>query len=160
VKRLVPFPLLTVLLFAMWVLLTGFSPGHILLGAVVALVVSRVMLMLRWQRPRMRFGVAMIRLTGLVIADIVQSNIAVGRIVLFRPEAQRAGFIRYPTELRSPHALAVLAIIITATPGTLWVQHDAQRHEVLIHVLDLVDESQWIAFLRERYERLLLEIFP
>jgi multicomponent K+:H+ antiporter subunit E len=158
-KRLVPFPLLAAALFAMWVLLTGFSPGHILLGAAVALLVSRVMLVLGWDRPRIRFGTAAIRLIALVVADIVRSNVAVGRIILFRPQAPRAGFIRYPTELRSPYALAVLAVIITATPGTLWVQHDARRHEVLIHVLDLTDEGEWIAFLRNRYERLLMEIF-
>ncbi len=158
-KRLVPFPLLTAVLFATWVLLTGFSPGHILLGAVVALLVSRVMLVLGWERPRLRFGMAMIRLPALVIADIVRSNIAVGRVVLFRPEARRAGFIRYPTELSNPYALAILAVIITATPGTLWVQHDARRREVLIHVLDLGDEGEWIALLRDRYERLLMEIF-
>ena len=158
-RRLVPFPLLAAVLFFMWVLLTGFSPGHILLGAVVALLVSRVMLVLGWERPRLRFGAAMIRLPALVIADIVRSNVAVGRIVLFRPEARRAGFIRYPTELRNPYALAMLAVIITATPGTLWVQHDVRRHEVLIHVLDLGDEQEWIALLRDRYERLLMDIF-
>lgn len=158
-RRLVPFPVLAAALFAMWVLLTGFSRGHILLGALIALIVSRVMLVLGWKSPRIRFGTAMIRLPALVIADIVRSNIAVGRIILLRPEARRAGFIRYPTELRNPHALAALGIIITATPGTLWVQHDVRRHEVLIHVLDLVDEGEQIALLRNRYERLLMEIF-
>jgi len=158
-RRLVPFPLLTATLFVMWVLMTGFSPGHILLGALVALLVSRVMLLLGPEKVRIRLGPAIIRLAAYVIADIVRSNIAVAKIVLLRPKARRAGFIRYPTRLRNPHALAVLAIIITATPGTLWVQHDARRHVVLIHVLDLVDEGAWIAFLRTRYERLLKEIF-
>ena len=158
-RRLVPFPLLTATLFVMWVLMTGFSPGHILLGALVALLVSRVMLLLGPEKVRIRLGPAIIRLAAYVIADIVRSNIAVAKIVLLRPKARRAGFIRYPTGLRNPHALAVLAIIITATPGTLWVQHDARRHVVLIHVLDLVDEGAWIAFLRTRYERLLKEIF-
>src|SRR3546814_10996644 len=46
VKRLVPYPLLALSLFAMWLLLTGFSPGHVLLGALVALIVSRSMLSL------------------------------------------------------------------------------------------------------------------
>ena len=149
-RRLVPFPLLTATLFVMWVLMTGFSPGHILLGALVALLVSRVMLLLGPEKVRIRLGPAIIRLAAYVIADIVRSNIAVAKIVLLRPKARRAG---------NPHALAVLAIIITATPGTLWVQHDARRHVVLIHVLDLVDEGAWIAFLRTRYERLLKEIF-
>src|SRR5690606_17605829 len=47
-RRLVAFPILTTVLFAMWVLLTGFSPGHVLLGAAVALLDSRVMLALGW----------------------------------------------------------------------------------------------------------------
>ncbi|OJY71679.1 MAG: Na+/H+ antiporter subunit E [Sphingobium sp. 66-54] len=158
-KRLVPFPLLALALFVMWVLLTGFSPGHILLGAVVALLVSRVMLTLKAEPPRIRFSMAIVRLAMLVLADIIRSNVAVARIVLFRPAGQRSGFIEFPTELRDPQALAALAIIITATPGTLWLQHDAQRHLVLIHVLDLVDEAEWIALIKTRYERLLMEIF-
>lgn len=157
--RLVPFPLLAIALFAMWILLAGHSPGHVLLGAVVALGVSRVMLVLKPEKPRVRFGPAMIRLAAIVLADIVRSNIAVGRIVLFRPRERRSDFILLPIELRSPYALAVLAVIITATPGTLWIQHDGRRRVVLIHVLDLVDEEEWVKLIKHRYERLLMEIF-
>src|SRR3546814_11796900 len=82
----------------MWVLLTGFAPGHVFLGAVVALLVSRVMLMLGPERVRIRFGPAIVKLAALVVADIVRSNIAVARIVLFRPPEQRSGFIEFPTE--------------------------------------------------------------
>src|SRR5690606_37422923 len=76
-RRLVPYPLLALALFAMWTLLTGFSPGHILLGALVALIVSRSMLSLKPEPPRVRVGWAMVRLAGIVLVDIVRSNIAV-----------------------------------------------------------------------------------
>lgn len=158
-RRLVPFPLLTLALLAMWILLTGFSPGHVLLGALVALIVSRTMMSLRVEPPRVRVGWAMVELAGVVMADIVRSNIAVAKIILLNPPARHSDFIELPTELRSPYALAMLAVIITATPGSLWVQHDANRHVILIHVLDLVDEAEWIGLIRERYERLLMEIF-
>lgn len=158
-KRLLPFPLLALALFAMWILLTGFSPGHVLLAALVALIVSRVMLSLKPEPPRVRVGWAMVRLAGLVLADIVRSNIAVAKVILFNPPKRHSGFIELPTELHSPYALAVLAVIITATPGSLWVQHDANRHVILIHILDLVDEAEWTGQIRERYERLLMEIF-
>lgn len=157
--RLVPFPLLSLALLAMWVLLTGFSPGHVLLGAVIALVVSRTMLSIKPEPPRIRIGWAVVRLAGIVAGDIVRSNIAVARIVLFRRPERHSDFIELPTDLRSPYALALLAIIITATPGSLWVQHDAHRHVILIHVLDLVDEEEWVRLIRQRYERLLMEIF-
>lgn len=158
-NRLVPFPVLTAVLFVMWILLTGFSPGHILLGAVIAVLVSRVMLTLEVAKPRVRFGKAMVKLAGIVLVDIVRSNIAVARIVLFKPRERRSGFVQFPIELQNPYALAALAVIITATPGTLWLQHDARNNRILIHVLDLVDENAWIALIKNRYERLLMEIF-
>ncbi|MBY8823466.1 Na+/H+ antiporter subunit E [Sphingomonas colocasiae] len=158
-KRLLPFPLLALALLVMWILLTGFSPGHVLLGGVVAVLISRTMLSLRPDAAGYRPGLAVIRLAGMVCADILRSNIAVARIVLFRRTDRKSGFLHLPTGLRNPHALAVLAVIITATPGTLWVQHDARRHVILIHVLDLVDEEEWIRLIKDRYERLLMEIF-
>ena len=158
-KRLLPFPLLATAIFGMWVLLTGFSLGHILLGAVIAILLSRVMLPLAPARPRIRFGKALMKLTAIVFADIVRSNIAVARIVLFRPSERKSGFIRLPIELDNPYALATLAIIITATPGTLWVNFDRRRGILLLHVLDLVDEEQWVRLIKDRYESLLMEIF-
>jgi multicomponent K+:H+ antiporter subunit E len=158
-RRLLPYPFLTLALFLMWVLLTGFSPGHVLLGGLVAALVSRAMLALKPEDTGFKSSLALFRLAGLVSADIVRSNIAVARIVLFRRAERKSGFLHLPIDLRNPHALAVLAIIITATPGTLWVQHDAHRHDILIHVLDLVDEEEWIRLIKDRYERLLMEIF-
>lgn len=158
-KRLIPFPLLTLALLAMWVLLTGFSPGHVLFGAAIALLVSRAMLSLRPERPTLRIGRSAAKLALIVLGDIVRSNIAVAKIILWRPASRKSGFIELPTGLRSPDALAMLATIITATPGSLWVQHDAHRHIILIHVLDLVDEDDWVELIQNRYESLLMDIF-
>jgi multicomponent K+:H+ antiporter subunit E len=41
----------------------------------------------------------------------------------------------------------------------LWVNYDAQKGLLMIHVLDLVDEAEWIRTIKQRYERHLLEIF-
>lgn len=157
--RLIPYPFLTLTLLVMWILLTGFSPGHVLLGGLVALLASRAMLSLKPEPARVRVGLPMLRLAFAVSADIIRSNIAVARIVLFNPRKRKSGFILLPTDLRSPYSLAVLAIIVTATPGSLWVQHDARRHVILIHVFDLIDEEEWVRQLKHRYERLLMEIF-
>lgn len=159
IRRALPFPLLTLALLAMWILLTGFSPGHIIFGAVIAVMVSRTMLSLRPERPTLRLGRAAVRLASIVFIDIIRSNIAAAKIILLRPPERNSGFIELSTALRSPDALAMLSIIITATPGSLWVQHDAHRHIILIHVLDLVDEQEWARLIQERYEKLLLEIF-
>ena len=92
--------------------------------------------------------------------DIIRSNVAVGRIILGLGRRQRtSGFVNIPLELRNPYGLAILACIITSTPGTLWVNFDRQRGLLVIHVLDLIDEDDWIRTIKNRYERRLLEIF-
>ncbi|MFA7586541.1 MAG: Na+/H+ antiporter subunit E [Novosphingobium sp.] len=158
-NRLLPFPLLSAALFGMWILLTGFSPGHILLAGLIALTIPRVMLVLDVEKPRIRFGWSMAKLAAYVVVDIIRSNIAVARIILLNPPDRKSGFIRLPVTLESRYALAILAIIITATPGTVWLQHDARRKFILIHVLDLIDEDAWIALIKTRYEKPLMDIF-
>jgi multicomponent K+:H+ antiporter subunit E len=67
--------------------------------------------------------------------------------------------VTIPLELRSPNGLAALACIITATPGTIWVRLDSAEGLLVIHVLDVIDENTWIQTIKNRYERLLMEIF-
>ena len=67
--------------------------------------------------------------------------------------------MRVPLEVRDPNALAVLATIVTATPGTVWAELAGDRSALLIHVLVLEDEARIVANVKERYERPLREIF-
>jgi multicomponent K+:H+ antiporter subunit E len=147
-KRIVTFPLASAGLVALWLLLNQtFSPGHLLLGGVVALVGGWLLAALELPKARLRRLSPIARLAGFVAADIVRSNVAVALIVLGLKERDRTlGFVHIPLELRQPYGLAILACIITSTPGTLWV-------------LDLIDESQWIRTIKGRYESLLLEIY-
>jgi multicomponent K+:H+ antiporter subunit E len=158
--RLLPYPLLAASLFVMWLLLNGLSPGHIILGAIIALAASRVMTALQPAKPALRRWGAIPRLAFLVVADVARSNIAVARIILQSGRRKgRAGFVVIPLQLRDRTALAVLACIITSTPGTAWVEYHPARGWLRIHVLDIVDEQYWIEQIKQRYESLLMEIF-
>jgi multicomponent K+:H+ antiporter subunit E len=160
-SRLLPYPLVSAGLLAFWLLLNqALSPGHILLGSVAAVVGGWALTVLEPPKARLRRPGALLRLSFVVLADIIRSNIAVGRIVLgLAPRERTAGFVKIPLQLRDPYGLATLACIITATPGTLWVSFDPAKGLLMIHVLDLIDESDWIWTIKGRYERLLLEIF-
>jgi multicomponent K+:H+ antiporter subunit E len=95
-----------------------------------------------------------------VTADIARSNIAVARIILGGGQGRRTpGFVVIPLQLRDRTGLAILACIITSTPGTAWVECHPGSGRLRIHVLDLVEEQYWIEVIKQRYESLLLEIF-
>lgn len=160
-KRLLPHPLLALGIVVVWVLLAqSFSPGQLVLGAIVAVICSHAMAALQPRPLRIRSARPIPRLAAIVFADVVRSNIAVARIVLSTGRRERvSGFVRLPLDLQSRYGLTVLACIITATPGTIWVEFDRKANVLVVHVLDLVDADAWIRLTKDRYERPLMEIF-
>ena len=146
-RRWLPFPLLTVALLALWLLLNeSLAPGTFLLGGVLALALLRALMALHSAEDQVPACRARpFRLALVVLAEIVRSNSAVARIIL-RPgtRRRRSGFVRIPLDMRDPYGLAALACIITATPGTLWVEYDSADNTMLLHVLDLIDEEEWV----------------
>lgn len=155
------FPVAGAGLLLFWLLLNqSLSLGQIVIGSFAAIAGGWALTTLGSPEGRMRRPSAMLRLSGLVLADIVRSNIAVARIVLgFGTRERRSGFVDIPIDLRNPYGLAMLACIITSTPGTLWVNFDERSGKLTIHVLDLLDDSDWPGTIKNRYERLLLAIF-
>lgn len=159
--RLLPFPLASAGLLGLWLTLNQtLSPGQILLGAILAIVGGLVLTALEAPKTCIRQMATVLHLTAVVVADIIRSNIAVAQIILGLGRRERtSGFVDIPLDLRNPYGLAVLACIITSTPGTLWVNFEAATGTLTIHVLDLIDEDDWFRTIKGRYERLLLEIF-
>lgn len=157
--RLMPYPILSAFLLGMWLLLNqSVAPGHILLGAAVALGGGIAISALQIPSGRARKPLTMIKLAWIVLLDIIRSNIAVAQIILTPGRKAKSGFVAIDLDLRNEYALAILACIITSTPGTVWVDFDSSKRVLVIHVLDLVDEQAWVNLIKTRYERLLMEI--
>lgn len=159
--RVLPFPAVSLGLAAMWLLLAQSLSPWSLLGAVLsALIGGWLLALLEPGRVHVRRLDLVLRLCVLVLEDIVRSNIAVTRIILgLRKGGARSGFVHVPLELRNPNGLAVLGCIVTATPGTAWTEYDSLRSSMLLHVLDLDEQEDWARYIKERYERPLMEIF-
>lgn len=155
-----PYPLLTLGLALMWLLLTGFTPGQVVLAAAVSIAASHALKALGEVSPKIGRWTAIPELFGIVLYDIIRSNIAVTGILLSRGgRPLHSGFVTIPLRIRHPSSLAILSIIVTSTPGTAWIDYNSARGELVIHVFDLVDPEGWIDLIANRYERLLLEIF-
>lgn len=160
-RRWLPNPAMSGFVLVTWLLLNqSLAPGHLLLGVLLGLSVGPVLRRLRTPPLRIRNPLVLLRLAGHVGWDIVQANVALLLIVLSsRTRHVRSGFVRVPLQLTDPYGLAVLACIITATPGTIWMSYQSAERVLLIHVFDLVDEAAWIHTVTDRYERPLREIF-
>jgi len=108
--------------------------------------------------PRIRWGLAL-RLVGVVLRDIVVANITVARLVLGPVARLQPAWITVPLTLTHPTAIALLASIITTTPGTVSCAIDEERHFIWVHALHCTDPAGMVADIQARYEQPLMAIF-
>jgi len=160
IRRILPYPVISVFLLLIWIALgRSYSPGWIVLGLVFSTVGSWLMAALRLDEPTLRRPKAALQLLVVVSIDIVRSNIAVARIISRPNRPVTSGFLVIHLDITSPTALAILSVILTATPGTIWVSYDREEGSLLLHILDLVDEESWVRLIKGRYERMLTAVF-
>ena len=161
IRRLLPAPLLSAALWALWLVLhETLALEHVLLGLVLGLAIPLLTASLRPRPVRIRHPWVLTRLIFTVGHDVVMSALEVAADVLRLDRREpNSRFVRIPLDLRDPGALAALATITTVVPGTVWSELAFDRSALLLHVWDLGDEAEFIAHFKARYERPLMEIF-
>lgn len=159
-QSLLPRPLLSFLLVAVWLLLNN-STNWEHLGLAVLLGVSIPLLVQHLQEPsakRIHLG-KLVAYCVVVLWDILVANLLVARLVLGPVKRLQPAFIEVPLQITEPLPLVWLASTITLTPGTVSCDVSEDGKYLLVHVLHLEDEAALVQEIQQRYERRLKEIF-
>ncbi len=152
-------PWLSLLLGVSWLLLQHtLAPVHILSAVAIGLVVPRLLQGFLPAHARLHLAPAL-RLMGIVLWDIVVSNVVVARLVLGPLSRPKPAWVTVPLALTHPTGISLLASIITTTPGTVSCTVDEARRHILVHALDCGDPAQMAIDIKTRYEQPLLAIF-
>jgi multicomponent K+:H+ antiporter subunit E len=160
-SRILPHPLLTLLLAVVWQMLVNtITVGTIILGLLFGILIP-ILTSAYWpNRPKLRHPLKIIAYVLIVLWDICVANVIVARIILFRRNAElRSNWVTVPLDLSSPEAITVLAGTITMTPGTVSSDVSACGRALLVHCLDAPDPAAVRDDIKYRYERRLKEIF-
>lgn len=160
-RRVLPSLPLTVTVIAFWMIMVADLSlvqwlFAIVLGVVIPLFAARL------DREFARIGNVRLvpKMIGVLIWDVIVSNVEVARLVLGRESNITPGFIWLPLDIANIHGIATLTSFITLTPGTVSAALSEDRKYLLIHVLNLKDADTVIAGIKRRYEVPLMEIFP
>ncbi|MBP1876609.1 multicomponent K+:H+ antiporter subunit E [Ensifer adhaerens] len=155
-----PYPLLSIGLLIIWMLLNqSVAPGTVVMGTILGIALAWVTLKLTPARSHPRRILLMLRFGASVFLDVIRSNIAVALVILrVGRRAPNSGFLTVDIDIEDENALALLACIMTATPGTAWLEYDRGRKSLLFHVLDMENDEVWIRTVK-RYEAGLKEMF-
>lgn len=155
-----PHPLFSLFLALLWLLMVNeFSVAHALLGLALGVVIPVVTHAFWPEEAKIRRPLPLLRYLGVLLIDILRSNLVVAWRILRPAKELRPGFFTYPLALDDDFAITLLASTISLTPGTVSLHHDGEANTLLIHALHLEDEAEAIATIRTRYEQPLEEIF-
>lgn len=160
-RALLPSPALSLVVLVVWLMLArSSSAGQLLIGLALALAVPRLVAALRPPRTRLKKPGKALAYIARVAGDVVMSNIEVGSGLFRRgARAPAAAFVVIPLDLHDPVGLAVLAMVTTVVPGTVWSELALDRSAMLLHVWDAPDPSAFAVRFKARYEAPLREIF-
>jgi multicomponent K+:H+ antiporter subunit E len=160
-KRLVPAPLTSAALLALWLVLARHaSVGQLIIGLVLALAIPLLTTSLRPEQVRVRRPMVIVRFILRVGHDVVRSSFEVAWGVVTWPwQRPSSRFVIVPLDLRDPLGLAALSLVTTVVPGTVWSELALDRSALLLHVWNVVDEDTFVTRFKARYEKPLREIF-
>lgn len=160
IGKILSHPVLSVVLLLIWLLLVkSMAWGHVILGAILAVLIPRLTARLWMEEIYFHRYRVLARLIGIVLWDILVASIIVTRLILGPGTAPRPRFVVVPLDMTNPYAIAMLASIISLTPGTVSVSLSDDNKGLLLHGLDVPDVEELIRSVKTRYETPIKEIF-
>jgi multicomponent K+:H+ antiporter subunit E len=148
------------LLFLVWLLLThSFDPGNILLAVILAWIIPVALARVQVATVPVKKPLKALVFIGVLLRDIIISNVVVAKQVLGAPERLHPGFIAIPLDMSEALPITFLASTISLTPGTVSIEITEDKKTLYVHALHVENETRLVARIKDRYENPLKEIF-
>ena len=159
-KTVLPHPILSIALWLIWLLLNNtFAPGHMLLGAFLAIILPLLTRHFWPENIRIQHPMSLLKFILIVLWDILIANIQVARLILGKNAQLKSKFIEIPLEIKQPISISLLANTISLTPGTVSCDLSEDKQTLIVHALHSPNPEDTVADIKQRYEQPLKRIF-
>lgn len=158
-SRILPHPRLSIVLFVVWLLATNvWSLGAALMAGIIAWGIPWLTRDFWPNAPTPRHPLLALWLFLIFLFDIVIANFSVALRVIRPNRHLRPAFVELPLDLQEDFSIAILAAMITLTPGTVSSDVSPDRRFLFVHVLDTTDPQGIVRNIKSRYEARLARI--
>ena len=155
-----PFQILLNLMIALiWMLLNGnWTMSGFIVGYVLGIGILYVVRKFRPEPFYLAKVFSVLKLTGLLIRELLVSSFEVLGHIL-RPKLNiRPGIFEYRTQLSSDWEVTVLSCMICLTPGTLTLEVSDDNQTLYIHALDIDNVEEMSSKIRSTFEKAIMEV--
>ncbi|QOG12413.1 Na+/H+ antiporter subunit E [Arcobacter sp. FWKO B] len=159
-NALIPHPILSIVLLITWLLLNNtVAAGHIVLGAILAILIPWFTAAFWQERVCAKNPMVFFKFAFVVLYDIVVASITVSKQVLSPNENLKPEFFELPLDIKHPLGISTLASTISLTPGTVSCDLSEDKTFLIIHALHIDNKDDVINEIKQRYEKPLMEVF-
>ena len=159
-KKILPHPLLSFTLWIIWLLLNNtVAPGHIVLGAILAVLIPLMTSVFWPEKVFIRHPMTLLKFIAVVMWDIMVANVIVAKLILGNKDNLKPKFLHIPLDVKEPIAISLLANTISLTPGTVSCDVSEDQKTLLVHGLHEEDPEATINEIKARYEEPLKKVF-
>jgi multicomponent Na+:H+ antiporter subunit E len=150
---------LNLLLALVWLALTGdLTRENFVLGFVLAYALLRVsQRVLPGTRYFDKFGAAA-RFSGFFVWELLKANLRVAYDIVTPRHHMRPGVVAIPLDVTTDAEIALLACLITLTPGTLCLDVSKDRRLMYVHAMYLDDVQAFKTEIKLGFEQRVLEL--
>lgn len=99
-----------------------------------------------------------VELLGIYLYELIVSSVAVAAAAFSQAPNMKSSIIAVPIDLRTDLGVAVLASLVSLTPGNCALHVSEDRRLLYVHALDGRAPEQIIASIRQVFERRIARI--
>lgn len=100
------------------------------------------------------------RLIVATFVEIVRGTIIVARAVLSPGTPERQGFVSIPVGRRTEDGVIFSGLLLTLSPGSVYIGVDRQADSWVIHSMDTTDQAEVVAEAQHFYEEYQRPVLP
>ena len=148
------------------IVLVSLDPWDIAIGAVLAAGFLRLFRRFVSTGSSLSLASLLLRVIAffpfalIVVRDILIGTWQVAVVVLGLRPLRHPGIITVPVGDRSRFGVAISALVMTLSPGSVLVDIDWEKHEMLVHVIDGLDPDKFRTDMERFYQRYQRHVFP
>ena len=148
-----------ILLTFVWVALTGdFSIENYIFGFFLNF---HILWLISVKRKRSKYFLIVPKVIILLLFflyELIKANLEVAYEVITPKLNMTPGIVMVPLDVKSDIGITVLANMISLTPGTLSLDVSNDRKVLYVHAMYITDREEFIASIKNGFEKRILEI--
>lgn len=146
------------LLAGVWMAVTELSATHLLIGFVLGYFVLWLSPGLAQRSRYFRRVGQWVRFAGFFLRELSVATARVAYDVLTPTPYMKPSVLGIPLDAKTDAEIAMLAIVVTLTPGTLALDVSSDRKTLYVHAMYVKDPEEIRREIKQGFERRILEL--